>query len=77
VIAITGNAEEENAVRAIALWAADFCAKPIDLKHYLNCLRLQAILPDRDILRISPLGTLNSPVHLLFCPYCQFFTKNL
>ena len=32
VIVITGNAEEENAVRAIALGAADFCAKPIDLK---------------------------------------------
>ncbi|MCD6151961.1 MAG: PEP-CTERM-box response regulator transcription factor, partial [Deltaproteobacteria bacterium] len=32
VIVITGNDEEENAVRAIALGAADFCAKPIDLK---------------------------------------------
>lgn len=32
VIVITGNAEEENAVQAIALGAADFCAKPIDLK---------------------------------------------
>jgi len=32
VIVITGNAEKENAVRAIALGAADFCAKPIDLK---------------------------------------------
>ncbi|MEE4606048.1 MAG: PEP-CTERM-box response regulator transcription factor [Desulfobacteraceae bacterium] len=32
VIVITGNAEEENAVKAIALGAADFCAKPIDLK---------------------------------------------
>jgi two-component system NtrC family response regulator len=32
VIVITGNAEEENAVRAVALGAADFCAKPIDLK---------------------------------------------
>ncbi|PXF59151.1 MAG: PEP-CTERM-box response regulator transcription factor [Deltaproteobacteria bacterium] len=32
VIVITGNAEEENAVRAIALGAADFCVKPIDLK---------------------------------------------
>ena len=32
VIIITGNAEEENAVRAIALGAIDFCAKPIDLK---------------------------------------------
>ncbi|MCD6197172.1 MAG: PEP-CTERM-box response regulator transcription factor [Deltaproteobacteria bacterium] len=32
VIVITGNAEEENAVHAIALGAADFCAKPIDLK---------------------------------------------
>ena len=32
VIVITGNAEEENAIRAIALGAADFCAKPIDLK---------------------------------------------
>ena len=32
VIVITGNAEEVNAVRAIALGAVDFCAKPIDLK---------------------------------------------
>jgi two-component system NtrC family response regulator len=32
VIVISGNAEEENAVKAIALGAADFCAKPIDLK---------------------------------------------
>ena len=32
VIVITGNAEEENAVKSIALGAADFCAKPIDLK---------------------------------------------
>ncbi len=32
VIVITGNAEEENAVKAIALGAVDFCAKPIDLK---------------------------------------------
>ena len=32
VIVITGNAEEENAVKAIALGAADFYAKPIDLK---------------------------------------------
>ncbi|MBC2694081.1 MAG: PEP-CTERM-box response regulator transcription factor [Desulfobacteraceae bacterium] len=32
VIVITGNAEEQNAVKAIALGAADFCAKPIDLK---------------------------------------------
>jgi len=32
VIVITGNAEEENAVQAIALGAADFCVKPIDLK---------------------------------------------
>jgi len=32
VIVITGNAEVENAVQAIALGAADFCAKPIDLK---------------------------------------------
>nr|HDN01223.1 PEP-CTERM-box response regulator transcription factor [Deltaproteobacteria bacterium] len=31
VIVITGNAEEENAVQAIALGAADFCTKPIDL----------------------------------------------
>jgi two-component system NtrC family response regulator len=30
VIVITGNAEEENAIKAIALGAADFCAKPID-----------------------------------------------
>jgi len=32
VIVISGNAEEENAVKAIALGAADFCAKPVDLK---------------------------------------------
>ncbi len=32
VIVITGNAEKGNAVQAIALGAADFCAKPIDLK---------------------------------------------
>ncbi len=32
VIVITGNTEEENAIRAIALGAADFCNKPIDLK---------------------------------------------
>ena len=32
VIVITGNAEQENAVKAISLGAADFCAKPIDLK---------------------------------------------
>ena len=32
VIVITGNAEEKNAIKAIALGAADFCAKPIDLK---------------------------------------------
>lgn len=32
VIVITGNAEEENAINAIGLGAADFYAKPIDLK---------------------------------------------
>ena len=32
VIVITGNAEEENAVKSIALGAVDFCSKPIDLK---------------------------------------------
>jgi two-component system, NtrC family, response regulator len=32
IIVITGNDEEENALRAIALGATDFCAKPIDLK---------------------------------------------
>ncbi len=32
IIVITGNAEQENAVKAVALGAADFCAKPIDLK---------------------------------------------
>lgn len=32
VIVIAGHTEEENAVRAIALGAADFCEKPIDLK---------------------------------------------
>ncbi|HMA67513.1 MAG TPA: sigma 54-interacting transcriptional regulator, partial [Desulfosalsimonadaceae bacterium] len=30
VIVITGNAEQENAVKAVGLGAADFCAKPID-----------------------------------------------
>ncbi len=32
VIVVTGNAEEETAIRAITLGAADFCSKPIDLK---------------------------------------------
>jgi two-component system NtrC family response regulator len=32
VIVITGNAEDEIAIKAVALGAADFCAKPIDLK---------------------------------------------
>lgn len=32
VIVITGNSEEENAVRAIRLGAVDFCAKPIDVR---------------------------------------------
>lgn len=32
VIVITGNAENENAIKAIALGASDFYAKPIDLK---------------------------------------------
>ena len=32
VIVITGNAEEENAIKAIGLGASDFYAKPIDLK---------------------------------------------
>ena len=32
VIVITGNAEKENAVKAIVLGAVDFCTKPIDLK---------------------------------------------
>lgn len=32
VIVITGNAEEENAIKAIGFGAADFYAKPIDLK---------------------------------------------
>ncbi|MFW8601161.1 PEP-CTERM-box response regulator transcription factor [Desulfobacterota bacterium M19] len=32
VIVITGNTEQENAIKAVALGAADFCAKPIDLK---------------------------------------------
>ncbi len=31
VIVITGNAEKENAVKAIALGATDFCPKPVDL----------------------------------------------
>jgi two-component system NtrC family response regulator len=31
-IVITGNAEQENAVKAVSLGAVDFCAKPIDLK---------------------------------------------
>ncbi|MDY6823999.1 MAG: response regulator [Thermodesulfobacteriota bacterium] len=30
VIVITGNAEQENAVKAVGLGAVDFCAKPID-----------------------------------------------
>ena len=32
VVVITGNAEEENAIQAVGLGAADFYAKPIDLK---------------------------------------------
>ena len=32
IIVITGNAEDENAIKAISLGAADFYAKPIDLK---------------------------------------------
>lgn len=36
VIVITGNAEKENAVKAIGLGAVDFCSKPIDL----NLLRI-------------------------------------
>ncbi len=31
-IVITGNTEQENAVKAVSLGAIDFCAKPIDLK---------------------------------------------
>ncbi|MBU0944093.1 MAG: PEP-CTERM-box response regulator transcription factor [Proteobacteria bacterium] len=31
VIVITGNAEENNAIKAIGLGATDFCAKPLDL----------------------------------------------
>ena len=31
IIVITGNAEDENAVRVIGMGAVDFCAKPIDL----------------------------------------------
>jgi two-component system NtrC family response regulator len=31
-IVITGNDEQENAIKAVALGAVDFCAKPIDLK---------------------------------------------
>ncbi len=33
IIVITGNAEEENAMQAVALGAVDFCAKPLDLKE--------------------------------------------
>ncbi len=32
IIIISGNTEKENAIRAIAMGAADFCTKPIDLK---------------------------------------------
>ena len=32
VIVITGNAEHENAVKAVASGAADFCGKPVDLE---------------------------------------------
>ncbi len=32
VIVLTGNSEEENAIKAISLGAADFCEKPPDLK---------------------------------------------
>jgi two-component system NtrC family response regulator len=32
VIVVTGNSEEDNAVKAIGLGAVDFCEKPVDLK---------------------------------------------
>jgi len=32
VVVITGNSEQETAVKTVALGAVDFCAKPIDLK---------------------------------------------
>ncbi len=39
VIIITGNSEKDNAVQAIALGAADFCTKPIDLNVLQIILR--------------------------------------
>ena len=37
IVIITGNAEQENAIRAIGLGASDFCAKPVDL-HVLRII---------------------------------------
>ncbi|MGM0452918.1 MAG: PEP-CTERM-box response regulator transcription factor [Thermodesulfobacteriota bacterium] len=39
VIVITGNAEQENAVKAVGLGAVDFCAKPIDIEILKIVLR--------------------------------------
>ncbi len=61
VIVITGNAEQENAVRAVALGAADFCPKPIDpdiLKIILErTYRLYALeAANRDLLEKADHG---------------------
>ncbi|MEZ4525896.1 MAG: response regulator [Desulfobacterales bacterium] len=50
-IVITGNAEQENAIKAIGLGAADFCTKPVDLDM------LKIIL--QRTFRISELETAN------------------
>ena len=39
VIVITGNTEHDNAIRAIALGATDFCTKPVDLELLKVILR--------------------------------------
>ncbi|WP_054032456.1 PEP-CTERM-box response regulator transcription factor [Desulfatitalea tepidiphila] len=55
VIVTTGNAEHENAMRAVALGAADFYAKPVDLKVLdfilRRAFRLHALETDNRRLR--------------------------
>jgi len=55
VIVTTGNAEHENAMRAVALGAADFYAKPVDLKVLdfilRRAFRLHALEADNHRLR--------------------------
>jgi two-component system, NtrC family, response regulator len=58
-IVITGNSEQETAVKAVALGAVDFCAKPIDLSV------LQIILSRT--FRISALEAANRQLHNQIC----------